>query len=195
MFFCIFCLVCNFPKQIERRGDFSIKDGSDSDTQTRFVNCCTRTGAHIVISICVNEGYTLYHVALCLPCDKYCFFSILPSHSTTGSPATASLSPRRTPHPADTGPSRKTVRPTRYLGRGYLFETPRQCSHPHGRFLPGRPGVKLTAQQLGLPACPAERYLRFIDHDPQRFGGRRPLEGLPEIRPRSCAQGTISTFS
>ena len=31
----------------------------------------------IVISTCVNEGYTLYHVALCPPHDKYCCFFIL----------------------------------------------------------------------------------------------------------------------
>ena len=28
---------------------------------TRCVNCCTRAGACIVISICVNEGYSLYN--------------------------------------------------------------------------------------------------------------------------------------
>ena len=31
--------------------------------RTRSVNCCTRTVARIVISVCVNGGYTLYHVA------------------------------------------------------------------------------------------------------------------------------------
>ena len=30
-----------------------------------------------VISVCVNEGYTLYHVAYCPPQEKYCYFSIL----------------------------------------------------------------------------------------------------------------------
>ena len=45
--------------------------------RTRSVNCCTRTGARIVISICVNEGYTLYHVAPCPPHDKYCCFFLL----------------------------------------------------------------------------------------------------------------------
>ena len=28
----------------------------------------------IVISICVNKGYTLYHVAYCPPHDKFCCF-------------------------------------------------------------------------------------------------------------------------
>ena len=49
------------PSRYERRGDLSIKDGSDWNAQTRCVNCCTRTGAHIGISICANKGYTLYH--------------------------------------------------------------------------------------------------------------------------------------
>ena len=40
--------------------------------RTRWVNCCTRTGARIVILICVNEGYTLYDVAPCPPYDRYC---------------------------------------------------------------------------------------------------------------------------
>ena len=31
--------------------------------QTRCVNCYTKTGARIIISVYVNEGYTLYHVA------------------------------------------------------------------------------------------------------------------------------------
>ena len=31
--------------------------------QTRCVNCCTRTETRIIISICVNEGNTLYHIA------------------------------------------------------------------------------------------------------------------------------------
>ena len=30
---------------------------------TRSVNCGTKTGARIVISICVNKGYTMYRVA------------------------------------------------------------------------------------------------------------------------------------
>ena len=42
---------------------------------TRCVNCCTRTGARIVISICVNAGYTPYSVVRCLLCPPraiYC---------------------------------------------------------------------------------------------------------------------------
>ena len=31
---------------------------------TRCVNCCTRTGACIVISICVNQGSSLYHFVI-----------------------------------------------------------------------------------------------------------------------------------
>ena len=53
-----------FPSSYGRRGDFSIKDGNDWDAQTKCVNCCTRTGAHIVTSICINEGYNLYRCLL-----------------------------------------------------------------------------------------------------------------------------------
>ena len=45
--------------------------------QTRCVNCCTRTGARIVISICVSEGFTMYHVPPCPPHDKYGYFLML----------------------------------------------------------------------------------------------------------------------
>ena len=81
------------------------------------------------------------------------------------------------------GTSRRTVRPIRYLGRGRISETPTRRTHRHGRFIPGRPGVKFTAPQLGLPACTPERHLRSVDHDPHGPGGRRPLKGLSEIRP------------
>ena len=51
-------LVCKIsPSRYERRGDFSIEDGSDWDAQTRW------TKLDIVVPICVNEGYTLYQVA------------------------------------------------------------------------------------------------------------------------------------
>ena len=59
------------PSRYERRGDFFIKDRSDWDAQTRWMKL------DIVISICVNEEYTLYHVAYCPPRDKYCCFLIL----------------------------------------------------------------------------------------------------------------------
>ena len=45
---------------------------------TRCKNCCTRTGACIIISLCVNEGCTRYHVApFYSPHDMYCSFSIV----------------------------------------------------------------------------------------------------------------------
>ena len=70
--FSVFLLVCKISRsRYERREELSIKDGSDWDAQTRCVNCCTRTGARIVISICVNEGYTLYPVAYYPPSDTY----------------------------------------------------------------------------------------------------------------------------
>ena len=116
------------------------------------------------------------------------------SSSDDGSSAAASLNPRGTPHPPNTRPSGSTVGTTRYLGCGHLSETPSNCPYHRGRFLPGRPGVELAAPQLGLLDCPAGRHLRFGDHDPQGSGGRRPLEGLPEIRPRSCAQDTLSPY-
>ena len=76
-----FCLLVSaiFPSRYEKRGELSIKYGSDRDAQTKCVNCCysTGTGARTVILICVNKGYTLYHVAPCLSYNKYCYFSIL----------------------------------------------------------------------------------------------------------------------
>ena len=74
----LYFLLCKISRsRYERRREFSIKDGSGWDAQIRCVKCCTRTGARIVISIFVNEGYTLYHVANCPPHDKHGCFSIL----------------------------------------------------------------------------------------------------------------------
>ena len=58
-----FSLSTIFQSRYERRREVSLKDESDW-IQTRCVNyCCTRTVARIVVSICVNETYTLYNVA------------------------------------------------------------------------------------------------------------------------------------
>ena len=71
VFFC-FLLVYKFsPSRYERRGDFSIKDGSERDARIRWMKL------DMVFSICINEGYTLHHFARCPPRDKYCCFSIL----------------------------------------------------------------------------------------------------------------------
>ena len=45
--------------------------------QTRYVNYYIRAGAPIVISTCVNEGYSLYHVVPFVRLIKFCSFSIL----------------------------------------------------------------------------------------------------------------------
>ena len=69
-----------FPKAGTRGEDNFLPRMGAIEMYTRCVNCCTRTGARIVISICVIEGYALYHVApFCLPHDMYCSFSI-PMH-------------------------------------------------------------------------------------------------------------------
>ena len=60
-FFCVFFCLHIFPKQV-RHARRTFSQGWEG-TQTRCVNCCARTGARIVISICIDEGYTLYHVA------------------------------------------------------------------------------------------------------------------------------------
>ena len=45
-FFVFSVFFCKISRsRYERRGEFSITDGSDWDAQTRCVNCCTRTGA------------------------------------------------------------------------------------------------------------------------------------------------------
>ena len=59
VFFCfpVFLLVCKISRsKYEKRGELSIEDGSAWDAQTRW------TKLDIVISISVNEGYTLCHV-------------------------------------------------------------------------------------------------------------------------------------
>ena len=67
-FFCF--LVCKMSlSRYERRGEVSIKDESDWDTQTRWMKM------DMVISICVNEGYTLHHVAGCPSHNKCCCLS------------------------------------------------------------------------------------------------------------------------
>ena len=44
---------------------------------TRCVNCYTRAGAYIVISICINEGYSLYHFVFgCLTMSTVLFVCI-----------------------------------------------------------------------------------------------------------------------
>ena len=45
--------------------------------QTRCVNCCTRTGARIGISIFVNEGILCIVLPPSVRLMKYCSFSIL----------------------------------------------------------------------------------------------------------------------
>ena len=66
--FCKISLVLS--TRYERRCEFLIEDGSGWDAQTRWMKL------DMVISICINEGYTLHHVAYCLSHDKYCCFSI-----------------------------------------------------------------------------------------------------------------------
>ena len=61
-------LSATFQRRYERQGE---RLGCKPDAR---VNCCTRTGARIVISICVNEGCTLYHVVIL---SASCRFSIL----------------------------------------------------------------------------------------------------------------------
>ena len=77
VFFCIICLVCNYPKQVREAREFSLKDGSDWDANQMMRDCCTRTEVRIVILICANEGILCTTLPLCLPRDKYCYFSIL----------------------------------------------------------------------------------------------------------------------
>ena len=58
----LLCCSVSFKKQV-REARIIFTRGCESDwDQTRCVNCCIRTGARIVISTCVNEGYSLYHV-------------------------------------------------------------------------------------------------------------------------------------
>ena len=63
---CLFCFLVYkvSPSMYERRENFSIEDGIDWDAQIRWMK------QDIVISICVNEGYNLYHVDYCPPHDQ-----------------------------------------------------------------------------------------------------------------------------
>ena len=49
-------LSATFQNRYERRGERLVCKPD------ACVKCCTRTGTRIVVSICVNEGYTLYYV-------------------------------------------------------------------------------------------------------------------------------------
>ena len=50
----------------------SVEDGSDWDAQARWMKSSFPSlNWPWIISICVNEGYTLYHVAYCSFHDKY----------------------------------------------------------------------------------------------------------------------------
>ena len=40
-------------------------------------NFLSLTKVDMAISVCVNEGYTLYHVAHCSSHDEYCCFAML----------------------------------------------------------------------------------------------------------------------
>ena len=56
----IFCLVRKAGTRGEDNFHSRMREGLGC---TRCVNCCTRTGACIFVSTCVNQGYSLYHVA------------------------------------------------------------------------------------------------------------------------------------
>ena len=78
LWFSVFFSFCLHFSQARIRGqeNFQSRMGAIG-IRTRCVNCCTRTGARIAISICVNEGYNLYHVPACPLRDTYCCFSLL----------------------------------------------------------------------------------------------------------------------
>ena len=76
-FVCVSC-VCLQISKAGTRGEWNFHSRMGAvGMRTRCVNCCTRTGARIVISICVNERYNMYHVAPCPPHNKYCCLPIL----------------------------------------------------------------------------------------------------------------------
>ena len=77
VFVCFSCIGLQISKADTRSEEtFRTRVGAFG-MRTISVKCCTTTGAHIVISICVNEVYTLYEVVRCLLHDNYCYFSIL----------------------------------------------------------------------------------------------------------------------